>query len=170
MSSASGTAAAARTGKSAPVCWRSSARSWPTVSRRRSGAKSPSWSRRELTRRIMLARVLEPEVMDSAEEARDYDAMDHAQVNRVFVADFLAFFSSASATPLDQSNLLDVGTGTAQIPIELCRQAPPAGILGIDLAEHMLAVGRQNVARAGFDRRLRLPRLDATSLPLDVGP
>ena len=34
-------------------------------------------------------RVLEPEVMDTPEEARDYDAMDHAAVNRVFVADFL---------------------------------------------------------------------------------
>ena len=39
----------------------------------------------------MLTRILEPEVMDSAEEARDYDAMDHGTVNRVFVADFLGF-------------------------------------------------------------------------------
>jgi hypothetical protein len=38
----------------------------------------------------MLPRVLEPEVMDTPEEARDYDAMDHSAVNRVFVADFLA--------------------------------------------------------------------------------
>ena len=38
----------------------------------------------------MLPRTLEPEVMDSVEEARDYDAMDHAVVNRVFVEDFLA--------------------------------------------------------------------------------
>jgi hypothetical protein len=37
----------------------------------------------------MLPRVLEPEVMDSAEEAKDYDSMDHAQVNRAFVADLL---------------------------------------------------------------------------------
>src|SRR5579871_5475245 len=61
----------------------------------------------------MLPRVLEPEVMDSLEEARDYDAMDHAQVNRVFVADLLSFWQ-ASGT------ILDVGTGTAQIPLELC--------------------------------------------------
>ena len=38
----------------------------------------------------MLSRVLEPEAMDTAEEARDYDAMDHARVNAAFVADFLA--------------------------------------------------------------------------------
>ena len=37
-----------------------------------------------------MKRVLEPEVMDSVAEARDYDAMDHSAVNRAFVADFLA--------------------------------------------------------------------------------
>ena len=38
----------------------------------------------------MLARVLEPEVMDTEEEAADYDAMDHAVVNDAFCTDFLA--------------------------------------------------------------------------------
>ncbi len=38
----------------------------------------------------MLQRVLETEVMDSADEARDYDAMDHVEVNRRFVADLLS--------------------------------------------------------------------------------
>jgi ubiquinone/menaquinone biosynthesis C-methylase UbiE len=106
----------------------------------------------------MLPRVLEPEVMDSAEEARDYDAMDHAAVNRVFVADFLAVWSG-------QNPVLDVGTGTAQILIELCRQSPTASVVGIDLAEHMLAVGRANVRRAGLEDRLTLRRCDAKRMP-----
>ena len=38
----------------------------------------------------MLPRVLEPEVMYTEEEARDYDRMDHAEVNARFVADLLA--------------------------------------------------------------------------------
>src|SRR5438270_862884 len=81
--------------------------------------------------------------LDSAEEARDYDAMDHSTVNRVFVADFL--------TGWDVRGLvLDVGAGTAQIPIELCRQAPAVTVVALDLAEHMLRVGRDNVRRAGL--------------------
>src|SRR5438067_170240 len=36
-----------------------------------------------------LERILEPEVMDSHEEASDYDAMDHSEVNRRFVDDLL---------------------------------------------------------------------------------
>src|ERR1700730_17146214 len=106
----------------------------------------------------MLPRVLEPEVMDSAEEARDYDAMDHAEVNRVFVADFLAFWAGPGS-------VLDVGTGTAQIPVALCRQAPHLRVVGIDLAEEMLRVGRENVARAELADRIRLERVDAKRTP-----
>jgi ubiquinone/menaquinone biosynthesis C-methylase UbiE len=105
----------------------------------------------------MITRVLEPEVMDSAEEARDYDAMDHAEVNRVFVADFLAAWDGSGP-------VLDVGTGTAQIPIELCRQAPAATVTAIDLAAHMLEVARANVRRAGLEDRVRLERADAKGL------
>jgi ubiquinone/menaquinone biosynthesis C-methylase UbiE len=106
----------------------------------------------------MLPRTLEPEVMDTPEEARDYDAMDHAAVNRVFAADFLAVWDG-------RGPVLDVGTGTAQIPIELCRQHPTIQLTGIDLAEHMLALGRRNVLRAGLDDRVRLERVDAKRLP-----
>ncbi len=109
----------------------------------------------------MLARVLEAEVMDSPEEARDYDAMDHSRVNRLFVTDFLAFCP-------DPENVLDVGTGTAQIPFELCRQPSNVKVLGIDLAEHMLAVGRQNVRAAGLENRIELRRIDAKGLPFEA--
>jgi len=106
----------------------------------------------------MLPRVLEPEVMDSAEEARDYDAMDHSQVNRVFVADFLSFWPGSGT-------ILDLGTGTAQIPIELCRQHPTIQVVAVDLAEHMLKVAADNVRRAGLDQRIQLKRIDAKELP-----
>jgi ubiquinone/menaquinone biosynthesis C-methylase UbiE len=105
----------------------------------------------------MLSRVLEPEVMDSAEEARDYDAMDHGAVNRLFVADFLAIWDG-------HNPILDLGTGTAQIPIELCRQAPQAQVVAVDLADHMLALGRENVRAADFQERIRLERCDAKQL------
>jgi ubiquinone/menaquinone biosynthesis C-methylase UbiE len=106
----------------------------------------------------MLPRVLEPEVMDSAAEARDYDAMDHSQVNRVFVADFLSFWPGSGT-------VLDLGTGTAQIPIELCRKHATVQIVAVDLAEHMLRVAADNVKRAGLEQRIRLQRLDAKKLP-----
>src|SRR5215212_7995095 len=110
----------------------------------------------------MLARVLEPEVMDTEREAIDYDAMDHSTVNRVFVEDFLAAWDGGVP-------ILDVGTGTAQIPIELCRQSAVARVVAIDLAEEMLRVGRDNVNRAGFAERITLDLIDAKAMPYAAG-
>jgi ubiquinone/menaquinone biosynthesis C-methylase UbiE len=107
-------------------------------------------------------RVLETEVMDTAEEAREYDAMDHAEVNTRFVADLLAI------GPIGP-RVLDIGTGTALIPIELCTRAPNIHVVAIDLAEHMLAIGARNVARAGFSDRIMLERIDAKKLPYADG-
>lgn len=112
-----------------------------------------------------LPRTLEPEVMDTAEEARDYDAMDHGEVNARFCDDLLAF-ASARGVPVER--VLDVGTGTALIPIELCKRCS-ARVDALDLAEHMLAVARENVARAGLDGRIALHLLDAKTTAFGEG-
>lgn len=109
-----------------------------------------------------LSRVLEPEIMDSAEEARDYDAMDHSAVNRVFAADFQTHYRGVGP-------VLDVGTGTAQIPIELCRQHPTIRVVAIDAARHMLELGRKNVTAAGFEGRIGLDVVDAKAMPYPDG-
>src|SRR5689334_16815927 len=106
----------------------------------------------------MLPRVLEPEVMDSDREAHDYDAMDHAEVNRVFVDDFLGWYFEAGP-------VLDVGTGTAQIPIELCRRAATIQVEAVDAAAAMLQRAKENIARAGLDDRIRAVQADAKRLP-----
>ena len=106
----------------------------------------------------MLQRVLEPEVMDTPEEAHDYDAMDHSTVNRVFVSDFLAVWNG-------RGPIVDLGTGTAQIPIEFCRQSPTGEIVAIDAAAHMLVVARENIRKAGLDRRITVQLVDAKGMP-----
>lgn len=110
----------------------------------------------------MLPRVLEVEVMDSSSEANDYDSMDHRDVNRVFVGDFLKLWDGIGA-------ILDVGAGTARIPLELCRQHPTATVLAIDLAREMLAVGQRNILAAGMDDRIRLQICDAKRMPYADG-
>ena len=107
----------------------------------------------------MLKRVLEPEVMNTPEEALAYDAMDHSEVNRQFVADLL------SLGPLE-GEVLDLGTGTAQIPIELCRQCPTVRVMAVDLGEGMLDLARANVEAAGLTERILLDLVDAKRLSL----
>jgi ubiquinone/menaquinone biosynthesis C-methylase UbiE len=103
----------------------------------------------------VLPRTPEPEIMDSETEARDYDAMDHREVNATFCVDLLAVRS-------EPRRVLDAGTGTALIAIELCRRAGEATVEAIDRAGPMLALGRTNVQRAGMEGRIRLAMLDAT--------
>jgi len=134
----------------------------------------------------MLQRVLETEAMDSLEEALDYNSMDHGEVNRVFAADLLAAGEKGDRSNLCEApigpfrqigpvpffpngEILDLGTGTALIPIELCRRVPNARVLAVDVAEHMLALGRQNVEKAGLAGRIRLECVDAKRLPYRDG-
>jgi ubiquinone/menaquinone biosynthesis C-methylase UbiE len=121
----------------------------------------------------MLKRVLETEAMDSADEALDYNSMDHSEVNRIFVTDFLATgwhaLRNEGRGAVNEDEILDLGTGTALIPIELCRRAPNARVLAVDVAEHMITVARQNVESAGLADRIRLERVDAKGLPYRNG-
>ena len=119
----------------------------------------------------MLPRVLEPEVMDSEADAREYDSMDHAAVNSVFVADLLEAVRTWTLKRPGRSELkvLDLGAGTAQIPIELCRSESSVRVVAVDAAESMLAVGRANVAAAGRADRIGLVLADAKRLPFSDG-
>jgi ubiquinone/menaquinone biosynthesis C-methylase UbiE len=118
----------------------------------------------------MLSRILEPEVMDTLEEAHDYDSMDHSEVNRRFAHDALAALRSDGVLSTDPPcHALDLGTGTAQIPIEMITQVRARGealrLTAVDLAAEMLVVAKRNVLAAGMADVIRLERLDAKTLP-----
>jgi len=112
----------------------------------------------------LLPRVREPEVMDTADEAADYDAMDHAAVNAAFCDDLLRLRRSPGhgARPLW---VLDLGTGTARIPLALCAREPRVKVVAPELADHMLARAAENVARAGLGERVLLQKADAKRAP-----
>jgi ubiquinone/menaquinone biosynthesis C-methylase UbiE len=101
--------------------------------------------------------------MDTPQEARDYDSMDHAAVNRLFVSDLLAFL--ATLPEQERHDILDLGTGTAQIPIEFCRQSPQGRILAVDAAIEMLELARYNLELASVTTRVQLAHVDAKQLP-----
>ena len=107
-----------------------------------------------------LIRVLEAEVMDTDEEARDYDAMDHAAVNQVFVDDLIAGGDV-------RGDVLDLGTGTAQIPIVLCQRVDECRVMGIDLSISMLDLARLNIEIASLIDRISLAHIDSKDLVYD---
>src|SRR5262245_7979990 len=116
----------------------------------------------------MLSRKLEPEVMDTEAEAVDYDRMDHAAVNRLFADDFLLLAPDRLPGKAVR-RVLDVGTGTAQIPIEISPRRNDLRITAIDLAGHMLQMAQRNVISAGLTAQIKLEQVDAKGLPYADG-
>lgn len=109
----------------------------------------------------LLPRTLEPESMDSPAEAMAYDEMDHQAVNEQFVADLLSFQA------LTEGELLDLGTGTARIPIALCRRIEEVRIVAADLSLAMLDVARINLEIAGLIDRILLVHGDVKQFAWD---
>ncbi|WP_333165171.1 methyltransferase domain-containing protein [Microcoleus sp. AT3-A2] len=105
-----------------------------------------------------MQRVLEPEVMDSLEEAIEYDSMDFTEVNA-------AFAQSAAALGPVLGNVLDAGTGTARIPIAISQLRRAWKLTCIDLSPNMLKVGAQNVEKAGVRSQINLELIDAKAMP-----
>jgi ubiquinone/menaquinone biosynthesis C-methylase UbiE len=105
----------------------------------------------------MLNRILEPEVMDDRDEASQYDSMDHVSVNERFVADLVA------AGPLGE-DCLDIGTGTALIPIALCRAVREIRVMALDASHEMLDLARYRLEVAGMMHRVQLQFGDAKKL------
>ncbi|OYT72146.1 MAG: SAM-dependent methyltransferase [Chloracidobacterium sp. CP2_5A] len=105
-----------------------------------------------------MERILEPEAMDTAEEAADYDAMDFAEVNA-------AFAEAVAALGVRSGRILDVGTGTARIPMLIAERLPDVEIVAVDLSSEMLKLGARHIAAAGLESRIELRLADAKRLP-----
>ncbi len=114
-----------------------------------------------------LSRILEPEVMDSDLEAQDYNAMDHSVVNEKFATDLIAAWNAVGPVLPDDrdADVLDLGTGTAQIPIVLAKKWDACRIMAADAAVSMLEVARYNIEIASLIDRIQLTHVDAKTLP-----
>lgn len=105
-----------------------------------------------------MKRILEPEVMDTKEDAAEYDAMDFVEVNK-------AFAHKAIEIGPKKGLILDAGTGTARIPIFICQERFEWQIIGIDLSQNMLIIGDKNIKEAGLEKRIKLELVDGKNMP-----
>lgn len=108
-----------------------------------------------------MERILEPEVMDDADEAREYDAMDHRAPNAAFVERLVELGASG--------RMLDVGTGPGQVPPLVCERLPDATVVGIDLAASMLRHAERRRRASAHTDRIEYRLADAKRLPFEDG-
>ncbi len=105
----------------------------------------------------MLPRTLEPEVMESAEEAVDYDQMDHSTVNQLFVNDLLTVLRSESTEEHDRPGLQVVDVRTAaeiqKAPLTGCNHAIHIPVDELRERLHELDASRPTVVSCGVGVR-----------------
>lgn len=65
------------------------------------------------------------------------------------------------------TDVLDIATGTADLAIMLAKKQLKVKIVGVDLAENMLSVGRKKVDELNLSNRISLKQGDSLSLPFN---
>lgn len=108
-----------------------------------------------------MKRILEPEVMDTVEEAAEYDAMDHTGPNASFMERLLELGAAG--------RFLDIGTGPGHIPLLICEELPGSSVLGVDLSENMLIHANRHREGSAFVERIEYKLMDAKDLELPDG-
>ena len=103
-----------------------------------------------------MQRTLEPEVMDTAEEADGYDSMDHTEANASFVARLVELGARGA--------MLDIGTGPGHIPLLVCDAVPDARVVGIDLSHNMLRHAERHRSASSHAERIEYRIADAKGL------
>lgn len=69
--------------------------------------------------------------------------------------------------PFRPQTLLDIATGTGDLAIQLYRTLEVDRIIGADISEGMMEVGRRKVAEAGYADHIRFEQQDCTALTYD---
>lgn len=108
----------------------------------------------------MIERRLEPEVMDDELEAEEYDQMDFTEVNTDF-----ALLASKLRNEKEKIKVLDIGTGTGQIPLILADFRPEWQITAIDLAPSMLKIAERHIREQNKSAQITLELVDGKKMP-----
>ncbi len=67
---------------------------------------------------------------------------------------------------LNPESILDIATGTGDLAIQACKILSPQSILGIDISEGMMNVGRKKVEKEGLSSVITFDKQDCMALAL----
>ena len=109
------------------------------------------------SRPLTLPRTPEPDPINLRDDAVQYEAMDHTEVNRGFVDDLIA---GGDVGP----RIIDIGCGPAKIPIEICQRDDQWTVMAIDSSIEMLEIARMQIDFAGMLDRIFLEHAEVADL------
>ena len=96
--------------------------------------------------------------------AHSYDLLNHTLsfgIDRIWRRAAIRWLA-----PFKPTNILDVATGTGDFALLTAKRLKPQSVLGVDLSEGMLAVGREKTERAGLSDIVKFKREDCLNLSL----
>ncbi len=69
--------------------------------------------------------------------------------------------------PSPHQRILDLATGTADVPIALVRHMPCVEVIGIDLSGNMLELAERKISRRGLNSKIQLTKGDIRHVPFN---
>lgn len=97
--------------------------------------------------------------------ASKYDALNHLlslNIDKVWRRK-----TAKAVAKAHPKTILDLATGTADLAIALARHNPQALIVGMDISEKMLDIGKQKVIKQNLENQIELRHGDAAALPFE---
>jgi ubiquinone/menaquinone biosynthesis C-methylase UbiE len=104
---------------------------------------------------------LSEESFTDVNAARFYD--EHAR--RFMGPVYRRFAKKVAGIGFTGARVLDIGTGSGLLAIELAKTRPDWQVTSTDISENMLELARQNAARAGLGKGIELRQAPAAALP-----
>ena len=94
--------------------------------------------------------------------AGTYDLLNHTLsfgIDKIWRRKGIAFLR-----PFSPQSILDIATGTGDLAISMHRKLKANRIIGADISEGMMQVGREKVAKAGLSEYISFEQQDCTAL------
>ena len=95
------------------------------------------------------------------EIAHSYDRLNHSLslgVDKMWRKSAIKFLQKNTPIPLKE--LLDVATGTGDFAVLAMEKLQPEHIVGIDISEEMMSIGRQKIEKKGLTDKIELKNED----------
>ena len=64
-------------------------------------------------------------------------------------------------------SVLDIATGTGDLIINLAKNTKASKLIGLDISEGMLSVGRKKITASGLEKRIEMVQADSENMPFE---
>lgn len=103
------------------------------------------------------------------EQMFDHIAPAYDQLNHTLSLHFDSYWRKKAIRqlkPFHPLRILDVATGTGDFAIQAAKMLQPENLIGIDISEGMMQIGKEKVKEAGLDKVITFLKNDCTQLTL----